>query len=467
MNTDPPQPFGPIPSARQLAWHSLELYGFLHFTVNTFTDREWGYGDEAPDLFHPSDFDANQMVALASQCGLKGLILTAKHHDGFCLWPSKHTAHSVLASPWHDGRGDVVREIADACRRQGLHFGVYLSPWDRNHAEYGHAAYIDYYRAQLRELLTNYGALFEVWFDGANGGDGYYGGANEQRHIDARSYYDWETSWAMVRSLQPPAVIFSDAGPDIRWVGNEHGIAADPCWATLDRDAFAPGLADAAALNHGQRNGSHWLPAECDVSIRPGWFYHANEDQQVKTPEALTELYFQSVGRGAALLLNLPPDRRGQIHPNDCAALQGFHSQLASLFTQPVRAVRASASNIRAESTQFAASNVLNDDPESYWCTDDTICSATITLDLGRPQPIGIVDMREYIALGQRVESYAIDIWAQGSWQEAAQGQAIGARRLLRLPGCVTERVRIRVRGPVCPAIKSIRIWSTSNRQIT
>ena len=281
---EPPAPYGPVPSARQLRWHELEFYGFLHFTVNTFTDKEWGYGDESPAVFNPTDFDADQIVGAAKAAGMKGLILTAKHHDGFCLWPSKLTEHSVKNSPWRDGKGDVVREIADACRRHGLTFGVYLSPWDRNHADYGRPDYLDYYRNQLRELMTGYGPLFEVWFDGANGGDGYYGGAREKRTIDRRTYYDWENTRQIVRDLQPDAVMFSDAGPDVRWVGNENGIAGDPCWATLNRDDFAPGEADEARLNPGDRPGTHWLPAECDVSIRPGWFYHASEDAKVKTP---------------------------------------------------------------------------------------------------------------------------------------------------------------------------------------
>ena len=272
LAAEPPAPYGPVPSARQLRWHGLEIYGFLHFTVNTFTDKEWGYGDESPAIFDPTGFDADQIAGAAEAAGLKGLILTAKHHDGFCLWPSKLTEHSVRNSPWRGGKGDVVREIADACRRHGLLFGVYLSPWDRNHPEYGRPAYLDYYRGQLRELMTAYGPLFEVWFDGANGGDGYYGGAREKRTIDRRTYYDWENTRQVVRDLQNDAVMFSDAGPDVRWVGNEKGIAGDPSWATLDRGDFAPGEADEARLNRGDRPGTHWLPAECDVSIRPGWF---------------------------------------------------------------------------------------------------------------------------------------------------------------------------------------------------
>src|ERR1022692_420784 len=309
---EPPTPYGPVPSARQIQWADMEFIGFAHFTVNTFTDREWGNGDESEKVFNPTDFDAGQIVGAARDAGMKELILTAKHHDGFCLWPSKFTEHSVKNSPWKNGQGDVVKEISAACRRYGIRFGVYLSPWDRNHKDYGHPEYLTYYRSQLRELLTHYGNISEVWFDGANGGLGYYGGARETRTIDRMTYYDWPTTWQIVRDLQPMACLFSDVGPDVRWVGNERGIAGKTCWATLSPEGFSPGYANESRLNSGDRPGTRWIPAECDVSIRPGWFYHEKEDDAVKTPEQLLELYYQSVGRGANFLLNLPPDRRGR-----------------------------------------------------------------------------------------------------------------------------------------------------------
>ncbi len=281
--TPPPAPYGALPTERQLLASAREAYAFVHFTVNTFTDREWGLGDEPESVFNPTDFDADQIVRTAKDAGLRGVILTAKHHDGFCLWPSKFTEHSVKNSPWKNGHGDVVREMADACRRAGLEFGVYLSPWDRNRADYGQPEYLTTYRNQLRELLTNYGPIFEVWFDGANGGDGYYGGAREKRKIDNTTYYDWPNTWSIVRELQPRAVMFSDAGPDVRWVGNEKGFAGDPCWATIDPTGLFPGKADPKLLNVGTRNGAAWIPPEVDVSIRPGWFYHEKEDAKVKS----------------------------------------------------------------------------------------------------------------------------------------------------------------------------------------
>ena len=258
-----PEPFGAIPSKRQLEWHELEFYAFVHFNMNTFTNMEWGMGSEKPEWFNPTELDTRQWAKVFKEAGMKGVILTAKHHDGFCLWPSNYTEHSVKNSPWRDGKGDLVRELADACKEYGLKFGVYLSPWDRNHAEYGRPEYITYYRNQLRELLTNYGDIFEVWFDGANGGTGWYGGANEERRINRETYYDWENTFKIVRELQPSAVIFSDAGPDIRWVGNEQGWARPTNWSLLKREDFLPGVVeDIEHLRSGQEDGTHWLPVK-------------------------------------------------------------------------------------------------------------------------------------------------------------------------------------------------------------
>jgi alpha-L-fucosidase len=418
----PPKPFGPVPTERQLRWHEMEFYGFLHFTVNTFTDKEWGYGDESETVFNPTDFDAEQIVTVAKEAGMKGLILTAKHHDGFCLWPSQYTEHSVKNSPWRNGKGDVVKEISEACRRQGIKFGVYLSPWDRNRADYARPEYLTYYRNQLRELLTNYGEVFTVWFDGANGGDGFYGGAKEKRTIDNRTYYDWANTWKIVREMMPLAVMFSDAGPDTRWVGNERGIAGDPCWATLNAADRYPG-GSSAGLNSGERPGTDWIPAECDVSIRPGWFYHASEDARVKTPAQLLDIYYQSVGRGAGLNLNLPPDRRGQIHENDIRSLREFRRLLDATFAKNLaQNARATASNARGGVPQFAAANVLDQSRETYWTTDDAVTSAELILDLGAPTTFNVISLREYLPLGQRVDAFALDRWQEGKWTEFAPG---------------------------------------------
>jgi alpha-L-fucosidase len=459
---EPPAPYGPVPSARQLQWHELEFYGFLHFTVNTFTDKEWGYGDENESVFDPTAFDADQIVGTAVAAGMKALILTAKHHDGFCLWPSKFTEHSVKGSPWKDGRGDVVKEISEACRRNNLKFGVYLSPWDRNNKDYGRPEYITYYRNQLRELLTNYGPISEVWFDGANGGDGFYGGARERRNIDRKTYYDWPNTWQLVRELQPNACMFSDGGPDVRWVGNESGRAGDPCWATLKSEDFAPGEADQRRLNRGDRPGTTWLPAECDVSIRPGWFYHASEDGRVKTPEQLLNLYYASVGRGASLLLNIPPDRRGQIPEADAQSLREFRRRLDATFARDLaRNAKATASNTRGGDARFVPQNAIDGERATYWVTDDAITNAELILDLGSAATFNVVRIREHLPLGQRVEAFALDQWLDGQWVEFAAGTSIGNCRLVRRAAITTDKVRLRItRTPVCPAIAEIGLFA-------
>ena len=358
--TPAPIPYGPTPSSRQLRWENGQMEAFIHFSMNTFTNKEWGYGDESPSLFSPTDFNADQIVRVVKQAGFQGLVLTCKHHDGFCLWPSKYTDHSVKNSPWMDGKGDVVRLFSDACHRQGLKFGVYLSPWDRNRADYGSPEYITYYRNQLRELLTNYGPIFEVWFDGANGGDGYYGGAREKRTIDNRTYYDWDNTWKIVRKLQPQAVIFSDAGPDIRWVGNEAGYAGAPCWETIMRKGTWPGNADANILNHGQRNGADWVPAEVDVSVRPGWFYHPAEDNSVRSVSNLLDIYFNSVGRGCNLILNIPPDRRGQIYDTDARNIDEWGAILKKTFSKNLaKGAQVTASNTRGNDPLYSPENVI------------------------------------------------------------------------------------------------------------
>ncbi len=457
----PPAPFGPVPSARQLAWHDLEFYGFVHFTVNTFTDREWGNGDEAESVFNPTDFSAEQIVQAAKAGGMKGLILTCKHHDGFCLWPSQFTEHSVKNSPWKNGQGDVVREMSDACRKAGLKFGVYLSPWDRNSAVYGKPEYLTYYRSQLRELLTRYGPIFEVWFDGANGGDGYYGGARENRNIDRQHYYDWPTTRAMVRKLQPGAMMFSDAGPDARWIGNERGVAGETCWATLNPEGRYPG-SDKGGLNSGERPGADWIPGECDVSIRPGWFYHASQDGKVKTPAQLEDLYFKSVGRGASFLLNLPPDRRGRIADADVKSLAEFHRRLEAVYAKNFAAgARVTASNVRGNDKTFAAKNVLAGNGNKYWSTDDGVTTPELILDLGAAKTFNIVSLREYLPLGQRIDAFALDQWKDGQWVQFAAGTSIGSHRLVRGDFVTTDKVRLRItQAPVCPALAEIGLYA-------
>ena len=285
-----PEPIGPLPLPKQVEWQKMETYAFVHYGLNTFTDKEWGYGDADPKTFNPSRMDVEQWVRTFKQAGMKGVIIVAKHHDGFAMWPSPLTDYNITKSSYDgpknkDGKVDVLAEVRKACDKYGLKMGVYLSPWDRNHAEYGRQAYVDYYHKQLEQLTTEYGPLFEVWLDGANGGDGYYGGARETRKIDHRNYYNFPKIHSIIEKNQPQAIIFSDGGPGCRWVGNENGIAGIPNWSFLKKDKVYPGMPNNEVLGSGFPDGDIWVAAECDVSIRPGWFYPPEEDGKVKTPE--------------------------------------------------------------------------------------------------------------------------------------------------------------------------------------
>jgi alpha-L-fucosidase len=458
----PPAPAGAVPSARQLAWHDLQFYGFIHFTVNTFTDKEWGYGDEPESLFNPTALDARQWARVARDAGMKGLIITAKHHDGFCLWPSQFTTHSVKGSPWRDGRGDVVGELAQACREYGLKLGIYLSPWDRNHAEYGRPAYLDYYRKQLRELLTRYGPVFEVWFDGANGGDGYYGGVRETRRIDNTTYYDWDNTRAIVRELQPQAVMFSDAGPDVRWVGNERGVAFETSWYAINRAGIFPGDPTYVRKAAGRPDGTDWVPPEVDVSIRPGWFYHAAEDAKVKTVDQLVSIYEQSIGRGANLLLNLPPDRRGLIPDTDVERLTAFARRIESTYrTDLARQAGATSEQTRGgASSPFAAARVNDGDPQSYWATDDGVTAGTVTLAWPAAVTLDRMVLGEAIALGQRVSAWTVEVEVNGAWTPVASGTTIGARRIATFAPVTTARLRVSITNALaCPTLTTVSAY--------
>ena len=458
----PPAPILPLPSESQLAWHEMEMNAFVHFTTNTFTGKEWGYGDESPAIFNPTEYDADQWVRTFKETGFKGVILTCKHHDGFCLWPSKYTEHSVKNSPWKNGEGNVVRDVMRACKKYELKFGVYLSPWDRNHAAYGAPAYLEYYRNQLTELFTSYGPVFEMWFDGANGGDGYYGGKREKRSIKGSTYYEWPTTLQLVRDMEPDVLFFSDAGPGVRWVGNERGIAGETNWSTITPDTLYAGKAGIEKLlNEGSENGTHWIPAEVDVSIRKGWFYHAEEDSLVKTPEQLFDIYLTSVGRGSTLLLNVPPDRRGLVHENDVAALQGFRELLDTEFkTDLALNKNVTASSYRGNNKQYSPSNVNDDNPDTYWSTDDEILTGSIEIDLSETKTIKYILLQEDIRLGQRVKSFTVEVNQNNNWIEIAAATTIGYKRILKLDPIETDKVRIIITdSKACLLISNIAIY--------
>jgi alpha-L-fucosidase len=460
--TPPPAPLYPLPATNQLAWHEMEMNAFVHFTTNTFTGKEWGYGDESPAIFNPTQYDADQWVRTFKETGFKGVILTCKHHDGFCLWPSQYTEHSVKNSPWKNGTGDVVRDVMRACKKYELKFGVYLSPWDRNHANYGSPEYLDYYRNQLKELFTTYGPVFEMWFDGANGGDGYYGGKREKRSIQGSTYYQWPTTLQMVRDLEPEVIFFSDAGPGVRWVGNERGIAGETNWNTITTDTLFAGKAGIEQLlNTGSENGTHWIPAEVDVSIRKGWFYHSEEDSLVKTPEQLFEIYLTSVGRGSTLLLNIPPDRRGLIHEKDVASLKGFRDLLDAEFkTNLALNKKAEASSYRGKNKTYAPHNLTDNNPDTYWSTDDDIATASFEINLDLVKPIRYILLQEDIRLGQRVKSFTVEVNKENTWEQVAAASTVGYKRILRLHGIKTDKVRINITASkACPVISNVEVY--------
>lgn len=465
---DAPAPYGAVPSEAQLNWHEMEMYCLIHFTPTTFQNKEWGFGDAPAEIFNPLNFDADQIASAAKAAGFNGLISVAKHHDGFCLWPTETTPYNISNSPWREGKGDMVKEFEEATRRQGMQFGIYVSAWDRNHPEYGNEKYADAYREQLRELYEGYGELFTSWHDGANGGDGYYGGANEMRQIDRTTYYEWdEKTWALTREMQPTAVIFSDVGLDTRWVGNEKGIAPETSWATFtpvgpDGGKAAPGHVDESFLGTGQRDGQFWIPAECDVPHRPGWFYHPEQDDRVKTPDELFDLYLKSVGRGAAFNLGLAPNLDGVLHPNDVASLKGFGDKVAQTFAVNYASNAAvTASNVRnGRERPYGPANLLDDDRYSYWATDDDVTAPELVIELDGEQTFDLIRLRENIKLGQRIDSVWVDVWENESWQPLAMATSIGSSRIIPLDEPVTAtQLRLRLFAPVAPALSDFGLF--------
>ena len=451
-----PAPLLPLPEQKQVDWQRMETYAFIHFGLNSFCDREWGYGDTDPKMFNPKRLDCEQWVKTLIAAGMKGVILTAKHHDGFCLWPFEGNDYNVSKSPWRNGKGNVVKELSEACKKHGLKFAVYLSPWDRSRADYGSPSYVDYFHSQLRDLLTNYGPVFEVWFDGANGGDGYYGGARDKRTIDRKNYYNYPRIYQILDSLQPQAVVFSDGGPGCRWVGNEKGFAGETNWAFIPKNTVYPGYPNYPELQFGYPDGDQWTAAECDVSIRPGWFYHPEEDDKVKSPEQLADLYYRSVGHNATLLLNFPVDRNGLINPIDSANAVNFHKLIQrELGNNLVAGMKPKVSNERGG--QFAAQALTDGSWDTYWATGDGVTSADITFTFKKARKMNRIMLQEYIPLGQRVKKFAVE-WLDknGTWKAVEQGEettTIGYKRLLRFLTVETKGLRVRIldsRGPIC-----------------
>nr|WP_317309041.1 alpha-L-fucosidase [Phocaeicola plebeius] len=444
----------------------METYAFIHFGLNTFNDREWGYGDTDPKTFNPTNLDCEQWAQTLVKAGMKGVILTAKHHDGFCLWPFEGTDYSVKNSPWKNGQGNVVKELSEACKKYGLKFAVYLSPWDRHQANYGTPEYLPYFYAQLHDLLTNYGPVFEVWFDGANGGDGWYGGAKDIRTIDRKNYYNYPRIYEMLDSIQPQAIIFSDGGPGCRWVGNEKGFAGATNWSFLRKGEVHPGYDKSYELQYGHPDGNQWVPAECDVSIRPGWFYHPEEDDRVKSPDQLVDLYYRSVGHNATLLLNFPVDRKGLIHPVDSANAVRFHEMIQQqLKTNLVAGMTPKVSNERGG--DFVASALTDDNFDTYWATEDGVTTADIEFSFDTPTRMNRMMLQEYIPLGQRVKAFVVEYLDKDTWLPVKLNEettTIGYKRLLRFETVETKGMRIRItdaRGPLC--LSNVGVYDAGN----
>lgn len=441
-----PDPVLPIPEPKQVEWQKMETYAFVHFGLNSFNDREWGYGDSDPKTFNPTKLDCEQWVKTFVNSGMKGVIITAKHHDGFCLWPTKLTEYCIRNSPYKHGEGDILKELSEACKKYGIKFGVYLSPWDRNHAKYGSPEYVDYYHKQLREILSNYGETFEVWFDGANGGDGWYGGAKESRTIDRKNYYNYPRLFEIINEIQPNAIIFTDGGPGARWVGNESGYAGATNWSFLRKGVVHPAYPKYRELQYGHADGNQWVAAECDVSIRPGWFYHPEEDDKVKTVDQLTDLYYRSVGHNATLLLNFPVDRNGLINPVDSANAVNFYKNIQKQLSENLfKGIVAEVSDERGDG--YTAKFMTDGNYDTYWATHDSVFSATATFDLKKSVKVNRMMIQEYIPLGQRVKSFVVEYETNGKWEPVSMNEettTVGYKRLLRFKTVATSKIRIR-----------------------
>ena len=442
-------PLQALPSRQQLAWHDMEYYWFIHFGPNTFTDKEWGQGNEQADVFDPSDLDCRQWARIAKQSGAKGIIITAKHHDGFCLWPSQYSTHTVRESKWRNGKGDVLKELSKACREYGLKFGVYLSPWDRNHPQYGTPAYNDVYVNTMKELISRYGPFFEFWWDGANG-EGPNGKKQE---------YDFRRFEQTMRRFAPNTVVFSDIGPDLRWVGNENGVAGETNWNYLDTAGFkrGEGAPPTDTLNRGNMNGRNWIPAECDVSIRPGWFYHAEEDDKVKTPQQLMDLYFKSVGRGANLLLNVPPDRRGLINEKDSAALMGFKTLRDESFADNL--ATAGKAELHTKGNIFRRTKFTDGNASTFERLTD-FKNTSLWIKFDSVKKVNCIVLQEHLATGQQVSAARIILLNGIQAVKQIDITTIGRKRILVFPAQEISSIRLLIRDAKgAPVISEISAY--------
>ena len=448
-----PAPFGVCPTDAQVEWQKLEYTMFVHFGPNTFTGAEWGSGLEKAEIFNPTALDCGQWASVAEAAGMKGIIITAKHHDGFCLWPNPVSSHTVAQSPWKDGKGDVLKELSDACREYDLEFGIYISPWDRNDPHYGTDEYNDIFVQTLEHALGSYGHVFEQWFDRACGE-----GPNGKQQV-----YDWPLFNSTVHKMQPDAMIFSDYGPGCRWVGNESGSAGRTCWSTINvnEDFTGPPLSR-KDMNEGVKGGNTWAAAETDVSIRPGWFWRESENSRVKSLQHLLKIYYESVGRNSLLLLNVPADSRGLIHETDSTRLMELRAALDSIFGNDLSdGARVEADNVHGESRRFRAQNLLDANYDRYWAADDGVTQASFVVVLPEERTFNRVQLQEYIPLGQRVSAFSIEAKAEdGSWYPIARETTIGYKRIVHVPTTTTTAVRVNIEASeACPALNGFALF--------
>lgn len=451
-SVDAPKPFGVVPTQQQVEWQKMEYNMFVHFGPNTFNNIEWGSGKENPDMFNPTSMDCRQWTGIAKAAGMKGVIITAKHHDGFCLWPNPVAQHTVAQSSWRDGKGDVLKELSEACRKDDLEFGIYISPWDRNDPHYGTPEYNEIFVKTLEHALGSYGPVFEQWFDRACG----------EGPTGKKQVYDWPLFNSTVYKMQPDAVIFSDFGPGCRWVGNERGHAGRTCWSTMNTNADFTGDASMPLLNVGEKGGNTWAAAETDVSIRPSWFWKERENEKVKSLQHLLKIWYESVGRNSLLLLNVPPDPRGLIHEADSARLMELRAALDEIFSEDLAdGATIQAESVRGNSRKFRAENMLDEDYDKYWAVDDGLTKVSFVVTLPQERTFNRVQLQEYIPLGQRVSSFSIDALSEdGNWEQVAHETTIGYKRIVHIPVTTTTAVRVNIEeSEACPVLNGFALF--------
>lgn len=451
-SVEAPEPYGALPTPAQVEWQKMEFNMFVHFGPNTFTNVEWGDGTESVDVFAPTALDCRQWAAIAKEAGMKGIIITGKHHDGFCIWPNPESTHTVAQSKWRDGKGDIFKELSEACREYGLKFGVYISPWDQNDPHYGTPEYNEVFRRTIEHAHTNYGEVFEQWFDGACGE-----GPNGKQQV-----YDWDLFNGEVYRHHPNAMIFTDVGPGCRWIGNESGIAGETCWSTLNIKGFGPGrqAPPKKSLNGGDMNGEAWVTGEADVSIRPGWFWRESENDDVKSIDHLLYIWYNSVGHNSLLLLNVPPDTRGLINESDQARLKEFRQALDEIFsTDYADGAAIEASHVRGRG--YEAANLLDDDYDSYWTAEDNVRQATLTLSFNEPRTFNRVQLQEYIPLGQRVCGFNIEaLDADGNWKRIGESTTIGYKKIVLTDMVTTTGLRINITDALAvPVLNGLSLY--------